>query len=416
MVECVGCCVVCARARSRACVRACVCVCVRACMCLCVRDSLPTQSCRGLRFLSAYDEVCLKIGPTCAFYDTTSVRGLRKFLAYTRKHPCWDEHVCGQLHFLTHADGRGIRLDALASTEHVTETLVHLSGVLGLDPPLSHEAVGSPRNVASGRRGVGAEALDADDVRGVCELYASDYACLALPLPDSCRVDARQGGQQRGERGREEAVAVAETGGMLPDGAEWGEGGGEEAAAEGGVYPGEWHDTDVGLGAVADDMWDAATRALVDALDSHARCVLVGVLEGFVSVCLCVFVSAVIQTRTHAHAHFLTTHGQIGLRAHTLSAHHMHTRCNLSGTGPQAKGARQTACLSHQCSRDAPALVLAVGDDLDCKAGGAGVGGLANVSTWAGEHRSVVGSLEERASVVRGWVASTLVMCVDMRC
>ena len=132
----------------------------------------------------------------------------------------------------------------------------------------------------------------------------------------------------------------------------------------------------------------------------------------FVCVCIC------SESNTHACTHTLShnTWTDRLARAHAERTHHIHTRCNLSGTGPQAKGARQTACLNHQCSRDAPALVLAVGDDLDCKAGGAGVGGLANVSTWAGEHRGVAGSLEERASVVRGWVASTLVMCVDMRC
>jgi hypothetical protein len=55
-----------------------------------VRDPLQ-------RFISAYDEVCLKMGPACGFYDTSSDHGLWQFLNYTVQFPCWDEHVCDQV-------------------------------------------------------------------------------------------------------------------------------------------------------------------------------------------------------------------------------------------------------------------------------------------------------------------------------
>lgn len=170
------------------------------------------------RFISAYDEVCLKLGPTCRFYDAAGPGGLRAFLSYTRAHPCWDEHVCDQMSFLTAGDGRMVgaccaacmwcpvryaapvsrvlvehaerlrarvakrhsrtqdphkicawaasashtrvytdvervgvqmRFDVLASTAELAPTLMHVSSVLGFDPPLSVESVAQPRNVGS---------------------------------------------------------------------------------------------------------------------------------------------------------------------------------------------------------------------------------------------------------------------------
>ncbi len=61
------------------------------------------------RFLSAYDELCLKPGPAaCAHHPAAPAPGgaaggrgyaggLRGFLAYTAARPCWDEHVCDQV-------------------------------------------------------------------------------------------------------------------------------------------------------------------------------------------------------------------------------------------------------------------------------------------------------------------------------
>jgi hypothetical protein len=95
------------------------------------------------RFIASYDELCLKLGYTCAFFDQTSQNGLRNFLAYTRTHPCWDEHVCDQRSFLFDDGGRNIRLDVIASTQHHTDTMMHISDTLAFDPPLSAESMGA---------------------------------------------------------------------------------------------------------------------------------------------------------------------------------------------------------------------------------------------------------------------------------
>ena len=87
------------------------------------------------RFISAYDEVCLKLGPTCRFYDAAGPGGLRAFLSYTRAHPCWDEHVCDQMSFLTAGDGRMVGACCAACGRCLTPSASNLRGNGGTSSP-----------------------------------------------------------------------------------------------------------------------------------------------------------------------------------------------------------------------------------------------------------------------------------------
>ncbi len=210
-----------------------------------VRDPLK-------RFVSAYDEVCIKLGPTCAFYDTSSPQGLRSFLAYTQQHPCWDEHVCDQLSFLRREDGRLMRLDVLAATDHIEPTMLHISSMLGFDPPLSREGL-APRNKGSLGASLAVLAASTPDiVRGVCALYADDYAGLGFPLPDACRTESSAKAPQDPPLAPTTAAA---------DGNSAQAGGARHQA----VFPREWVDSDLGLAALTGE-GDVPTRALIAAL------------------------------------------------------------------------------------------------------------------------------------------------------
>ncbi len=126
------------------------------------------------------------------------------------------------------------------------------------------------RSAYSKALGTDDKTLDADIVRGVCQLYAADYSCLGFSLPKVCR-DA-VGDEAAGD----EAVAdeAAEVGWAVSVEAEIQEQnqhqdhkvkGGEGQNA---VYPGEWHDTDVGL-ATHVQLADADTRTLLKTLTKH---------------------------------------------------------------------------------------------------------------------------------------------------
>ena len=211
-----------------------------------VRDPLK-------RFVSAYSEVCLKLGPTCAFYDTESTQGMRDFLAYTRQYPCWDEHVCDQMSFLRGEDGQLMRLDILASTDHIETTMLHISSVLDFEPPLSRGSF-APRNTGSLSARLRTLASDALVVRGVCALYAADYECLGFTLPEECRPEtlAAMGEEEASKPGAEEEGAPQETS-KLPSA----------------IYPGEWHDSDLGVAALPHEA-SPPTQDLVEALTLHA--------------------------------------------------------------------------------------------------------------------------------------------------
>jgi hypothetical protein len=213
------------------------------------------------RFVSAYDEVCLKLGPTCAFYDDKSPQGLRDFLTYTRAHPCWDEHVCSQMSFLVGEDGQMIRLDVIAATEHLVPTMTHISTVLEFDPPLSPESLAA-RNQGSRGAALNQFASDSDIMRGVCALYAIDYSCLGFQLPAVCRNQSLHSLDQAPGMG--EAADGAAKGGTVPPGRDTS----TNAWAQNAVYPAEWHDTDVGLPAVVRDL-ELPTVELLDALERH---------------------------------------------------------------------------------------------------------------------------------------------------
>ena len=213
------------------------------------------------RFVSAYDEVCLKLGPTCAFYDDKSPQGLRDFLDYTRAHPCWDEHVCSQMSFLVGEDGQMIRLDVIAATEHLVPTMTHISTVLEFDPPLSPESLAA-RNQGSRDAALNQFASDSDIMRGVCALYAIDYSCLGFTRPAVCRNLSLRSLDQAPGMG-EAADGAAKGGTVLP-----GRDASTDAWAHNRVYPVEWHDTDVGLPAVVHDL-QLPTVELIDALERH---------------------------------------------------------------------------------------------------------------------------------------------------
>ena len=213
------------------------------------------------RFVSAYDEICLKLGPTCAFYDDTSPQGLRDFLAYTREHPCWDEHVCTQMSFLVGEDGQMIRLDVLAATEHLVPAMTHISTVLEFDPPLSPESL-APRNQGSRSAALNELSSAPDIVRGICELYAVDYSCLGFSVPAVCRNQSLRSLDQAPGVGK----VVDGAAGWAPWLADRGAGTGRWA--QNAVYPGEWHDTDVGLPSLVRDL-QVPTVELYSALERH---------------------------------------------------------------------------------------------------------------------------------------------------
>ena len=131
------------------------------------------------------------------------------------------------------------------------------------------------RSAYSKALGTDDKTLDADIVRGVCQLYATDYSCLGFSLPKACR-DAVGDEAAGDEAAGDEAVAdkAADVGWAVSVEAEIQEQSQHQDhkvkgwERQNAVYPGECHDTDVGL-ATHVQLADADTRTLLKTLTKH---------------------------------------------------------------------------------------------------------------------------------------------------
>ncbi|EKX54513.1 hypothetical protein GUITHDRAFT_132225 [Guillardia theta CCMP2712] len=122
------------------------------------------------RFISAYDEICLKLHDSCSFYDRISSKGLKAFLNYTIQNPCWDEHVCEQMSFLQGF----LRIDMIADISNLSTALTYISSRLGFEPPVSPDMIEKKNEGFSFAH----QSPDEKTARKIRSLFSSDYECL----------------------------------------------------------------------------------------------------------------------------------------------------------------------------------------------------------------------------------------------
>jgi hypothetical protein len=197
-----------------------------------------------------------------------------------------------------------------------------------------------------------------DIVRGVCELYAQDYAVLGFELPAACRA---QGPEEKGDGGEE--------GG--PRG---------EGTAFAAIYPAEWHDTDLGLAALARGTTSPALLLMQSYTESLAQ---------------------LGAERLHCGARLLLDPDEIDIEIQSSSGDATLDPApdqDANAAPDQDANAEARRASSGDCARDEAGMPVGA----DRSGGGErcrGAGG------WEVE---VVGGLEQKAESVRAFVASTL--------